>query len=324
MMKSALTPPPDPSRRHPIHAGDRVWAETNCYADVWIELLHAWGLDPVAGLAFTLAIDFEGDQWTFFKFPAADLDELCGLDVQELAIWRPLAAHVEEQVGQGRPVLVELDSFHLPDTAGTAYRREHVKTTVAAVEIDAAARRLGYFHNQGYYHLDEEDFAGAFRLGDEAGSDHLPPFAELVKRRPGQAPRGGDLTRASLRLLQRHLGRLPAANPFPRFRARFEADLPCLAAEPPDTFHKYAFATLRQFGACYELAATYLHWLDERTGLGLDAPAAALAGIAAGAKATQFQLARALARRKTLDLSVLDRLADAWHDATTRLLNLPL
>src|SRR4051795_7634725 len=129
MMKQIL--PLDPTRyqRHPIHGADRHWAETNCYVDVWVELLHALGFEPIAALPFTLAIDFEGDQWTFFKFALADLHELYGLDVQELAIWRPLVAHIEEQVTLGRPVLVELDSFHLPDTAGSAYRIAHVKST---------------------------------------------------------------------------------------------------------------------------------------------------------------------------------------------------
>ena len=51
-------------------------------------------------------------------------------------------------------------------------------------------------------------------------------------------------------------------NPFERFKPRF-AGRPRLVGrtEPLDTFHKYSFATLRQFGACYELAATYLRWL---------------------------------------------------------------
>src|SRR5882757_5983957 len=121
--------------RHRLHTRERSWAETNCYVDIWIELLHAWGFEPLAALPFTAATDFEGDQWTFFKFPHADLYELYGLDVQELAVWRPLSTHIEEQVGLDRPVLVELDSFYLPDTAGTAYRRAHVKSTVAAMEI---------------------------------------------------------------------------------------------------------------------------------------------------------------------------------------------
>ena len=42
-------------QRHAIHAEERQWAETNCYVDVWVELLHAWGFDPIAALPFTLA-----------------------------------------------------------------------------------------------------------------------------------------------------------------------------------------------------------------------------------------------------------------------------
>src|SRR5258706_11806662 len=102
-------------RRHAIHGEERTWAETNCYTDLLIEMLHGMGHDPAAMLPFTLAVDFEGDQWTFFKPPANDILDLYGLDIQELAIWKPLAEHVVEQVAAGRPVLVELDSFYLPD-----------------------------------------------------------------------------------------------------------------------------------------------------------------------------------------------------------------
>jgi hypothetical protein len=312
MMRQILALDPATYRRHAIHGGERVWAETNCYVDVWVELLHAWGFDPVAALPFTLGIDFEGDQWTFFKFPLGDLEQLYGLDVQELAIWRPLLRHVEEQVALGRPVLVELDSYHLPDTAGTAYRRDHVKSTVAVVAVDAAARTMGYFHNQGYHHLQGEDFASVFRLDGPADPTLLPPYVEFVKRRPG-ALVGGELVLKSVQLLRRHLHRLPEGNPFERFRTRFEYDLDGLLAEGLETFHLYSFATLRQFGACYELAATYLRWLQERTGKSLEAPAAAFTGIATGAKAVQFQLARAVARRKPLDLSGLDAMAGSWR-----------
>ena len=315
MMRQILALSPDRYRRHPIHGENRVWAETNCYVDVWVELLHAWGFDPVACLPFTLSIDFEGDQWTFFKFPLGDLYHLYGLDVQELAVWRPLVRHVEEQVVQGRPVLVELDSYHLPDTAGTTYRREHVKSTVAIVAIDGAEHRLGYFHNQGYYHLEGEDFANVFRLHAPADPAVLPPYVEFVKRRPEQASRAEELAPRSLQLLRRQLQRLPEANPFERFAARFESDLRWLVTEGLETFHLYSFSTLRQFGACCELSATYLHWLQDRTGTPLEGPIAAFAGIATGAKTLQFQLARAIARKKPLDLSAIDNMALAWRTA---------
>ncbi len=80
----------DPStyERHLIHGDGRTWAETNCYVDVLVELLHGLRFEPIAALPFTLRIDFEGDQWTFFKFPQDDLLNLFGLDIQELNPWK--------------------------------------------------------------------------------------------------------------------------------------------------------------------------------------------------------------------------------------------
>ena len=135
-MQQILALNPETYQRHRIHTQERDWAETNCYVDIWIELLHALGHEPIAAMPYTLAIDFEGDQWTFFKFPLSDIYDLYGIDVQELAVWKPLVTHVEEQVATGKPVLVELDSYFLPDTAGTAYKLAHVKSTVAITEIE--------------------------------------------------------------------------------------------------------------------------------------------------------------------------------------------
>jgi hypothetical protein len=319
-MKKQVFPPNGESySRHFIHAHDRNWAETNCYVDVWIELLHAWGFDPVAALPFTLTIDFEGDQWTFFKYSLADLYDLYGLDVQELAIWRPLVAHVEEQVELGRPVLVELDSYYLPDTAGTSYQSEHVKSTVAVVEVDVQGQRLGYFHGQGFYQLHGSDFASVFRLTGDRDPAMLPPYVEFVKRRAVAPPRGEQLKHASLSALQRHLRMLPETNPFEKFKPRLEADLKWLANESLETFHQYSFATLRQFGACYELAATYLAWLRAQEVSGLDAAIAAFSDLSTGAKTMQFQLARAMMRKKPLDLAPLDAMAAQWQTAIDHL-----
>lgn len=300
------------SPRHPIHTQERNWAETNCYCDVWIELLHGWGFDPVAALPFTIGIDFEGDQWTFFKFPLADLSALYGLDVQELLLWRPLAEHLEQQVRLGRPVLVELDSYFLPDTAGTSYRREHVKSTVAVVEIDLVQRRLGYFHGQGFYHLSGEDFTQVLRLGEANPPELLPPYAEFVKRRDDFQPSREQLVQTSLSLLNRHLERLPDVNPFESFKRSFADDLKWLAGAPLEAFHQYSFATLRQFGACYELTATYLHWLKAHGVPGFDAAQASFAELSSGAKSLQFQLARAMTRNRPLDLSAVDVMAATW------------
>ncbi|MDP2307737.1 MAG: DUF1839 family protein [Pseudomonadota bacterium] len=308
--------PLDPAsyQRHLIHGENRTWAETNCYADVVIELLHGLGHEPLAALPFTVAIDFDVDQWTFFKFPHADLLELYALGIHELAPWRPLAEHVEEQVAAGRPVLVELDSFFLPDTAGTAYKLAHVKSTVAVNAIDVAGRRMGYFHNQGYHALEGQDFADIFQVDGLVHPRMLPPYIEFVKRAPrGRALSGPPLVDASLELLRRHLGRIPEHNPFVPFKAKFQGDMDWLLRSEIDLFHAYSFATLRQYGACFELTATYLRWLKEQ---GVDAPSAATEAfdeISRATKALQFQFARAMARKRPLDLAPLDRMAGLWE-----------
>src|ERR1051326_6967926 len=113
---------------HSLHGEQRIWVESNCYVDLWIEVLHWLGLEPTSCFAFALEADFEGDQWTFFKPPLADLRFLYGIDVQELNVWRPLGDHFREQLSLGRLVVAEADAYYLPDTAGTTYRTEHGKT----------------------------------------------------------------------------------------------------------------------------------------------------------------------------------------------------
>jgi len=306
---------------HRIHTQERDWAETNCYVDIWIELLHALGHEPLAAMPFTLAIDFEGDQWTFFKPPLFDIYELYGIDVQELAIWQPLVQHVEQQVALGRHVLVELDSYYLPDTAGMAYQMAHVKTTVAVVEIDVEKQHLGYFHGQGYYHLNGKDFLHLFRLQGEQDPAVLSPYVEIAKRRKVARLDEARVLEISLLLLRKHLKLLPVNNPFHAFKVQLEKDLEWLMEENIGTFHQYSFATLRQFGACYELSATYLGWLESQNESGIVGAREAIKSISKAAKAYQFQLARAMSRKKPLDLAPIDTMAKYWEVGMTQLAN---
>ncbi|HEX4939307.1 MAG TPA: DUF1839 family protein [Candidatus Kapabacteria bacterium] len=311
-MKQILTLDPATYRRHAIHGPDRVWAETNCYVDLLIELIHANGFEPVAALPFTLGIGFEGDQWTFFKFSHHDLQTLFGIEIQELAIWRPVIDHIEEQVGAGKPVLVELDSWYLPDTAGTAYQLDHVKTTVAVNLIDRANRRLGYFHNQGYFELQGDDFTQIFQLDGLVHPRMLPPYVEFARFHDGGL-HGQALLEASLAVLKHQLPLIPRSNPFTAFKARFAQDIDWLMQSDISLFHKYSFATLRQYGACFELAQTYTQWLQDQGVDGVAPATAAFAEISQGAKAFQFQLARAMARKKPLDLTPIDNMGAAWE-----------
>jgi hypothetical protein len=305
---------PKTYQRHLIHGEERAWAETNCYVDVLVELLHGLGFEPIAALPFTLRIDFEGDQWTFFKFPHADILELFALDINELNPWRSLVHHVDEQVGRGRPVLVELDSYFLPDTQGSAYKLAHVKSTVAVNEIDIDARHMGYFHGRGYHHLSGDDFRDVFQLDGLVHERMLPPYIEYVKPVERPVPgTGPELVEASLACLRTHLSLLPRRNPFGAFKDRFRQDFEWLMGEPIETFHQYSFASLRQYGACFELVETYLRWLAQGGEAGLEEAVEAFRTIASTAKTFQFQLARSMARRKELSLAPLDEMGRLWE-----------
>lgn len=317
----------DPSNyaRHEIHGPGRIWAETNCYMDVLIELIHSLGFDPVAALPITVSIDFEVDQWTFFKYAHVDLYDMYGLEVQELNPWLSLAEHVETQVNAGRLVLVELDSFYLPDTHGSAYEIAHVKSTVAVNEIDVASDRMRYFHGQGYYELDGENFRNIFQLDGLVHDRMLPPYIELVKRHLSPTELSSDeLLDKSRNALRRELGKLPNDNPFDKFATKFAVDLEWLKNEPMETFHTYSFATLRQYGACYELVQTYLDWLAARGESGVTDIAKIFAEISNTSKAFQFKLARSMARKKELDMSPLDKMSSLWRQGTSRLKDLYL
>ncbi|MCF6235876.1 MAG: DUF1839 family protein [Gammaproteobacteria bacterium] len=318
-MHQIISLTPETYCRHRIHVQERDWAETNCYVDIWIELLHALEYEPIAAMPYTLAIDFEGDQWTFFKFPLADLYDLYGIDVQELAIWQPLVQHIEQQVALGKPVLVELDSYYLPDTAGTAYKIAHVKSTVAIIKIDVEKQHIGYFHGQGYYYLSGDDFIDVFRLRGEQDPAVLSPYVEIAKQRRVNKLDASQTLDVSLKLLKKQLRLLPESNPFFSFKKRFEEDLKWLMHENIDTFHQYSFTTFRQFGACYELAATYLEWLSQQGVTGLVEARENIKSISETSKFYQFQLARAMSRKKPLNLAPVDAMAEHWDLAMDQL-----
>ncbi|MDO9181218.1 MAG: DUF1839 family protein [Bacteriovorax sp.] len=314
-MKKILNLDPNNYSRHLIHGPGRTWAETNCYTDVLIEQIHALGHEPIAALSFTLRADFEGDQWTFFKIPHSDLIDLYGLDIQELAVWRPIVVHIEELINRGSIPVLELDSFFLPDTAGTAYQIAHVKSSVSVNYIDVTNLKLGYFHNQGYHELNGQNFIDIFQLNKLVHERILPPYFEFIKREREVHLSKNDIFEVSRNLLKRNFALIPKNNPFIQFKERFVIDLEWLMKEEAEVFHAYSFATLRQFGSCFELSETYFRWLGSQTKSDIDYSgiAESFKNISDTAKTYQFQLARALARKKTLDLSALDSMMLSWE-----------
>jgi hypothetical protein len=308
---SLLGADPASYRPHPVHASsDRTYRETNCYADVMIELLHARGDEPLAALGATLRLDFEGDQWTFFKPAPGDLETLFGIDVHEMQPYRPLAEQIERQLAAGRTIVVELDAFHLPDTAATSYGADHVKTSVAAEAIDRTGEVLRYFHNAGLYELSGADYRGVFRLDGPADPAVLPPYAELVRFDAGERLAGTELRAAARELLLRHLALRPSSNPFERFGAALEEDLPALLAGEAEDYHAYAFATVRMVGSGFELIGAQAAWL-----LGAARASEVVAATQEIVDATKV-LSLKLARRRAFDPApVIAGLASAYDRA---------
>lgn len=304
---------PETYVRHALHGEQRVWVEKNCYADVWIELLHCMKLEPLALMPFTLAADFEGDHWTFFKPPLSDLQQLYGIDVQELNVWRPLIDHAAEHLAAGKLISTEADAFWLPDTAGTDYRQQHVKTTIVLNDLDVAGQRLGYFHNAGYYRLEGEDFRQIFQLEGTA-PPALPLYAELVRIDRLQRHTPEALAGLSWQLLKQHFAWRPANNPVERFAARFASDLPALHERGLAHYHAWAFTTVRQLGAAFELAAECLRWLQpHRPESPLSAAAEQFDVIAQESKALILKGARVVNARRAFDTAqALAPAAEAW------------
>jgi hypothetical protein len=293
---------------HALHSSERIWPETNCYIDLWIEVLNTVKLPPEVMLGFTLTQDFEGDQFTFFKVPLEDLEALYGIRCTELAIYDRIEKHVSEQIGRGRLCLVEMDSFFMPDTQGVGYRREHGKTTVAINRLDMEGRELDYFHNGGFFRLSGEDFDGLFQV--HLGEEDLPflPYTEFAKF-SDTPPDDGSIRTTARRITAFHFGRRPKDNPVRAFAKVFPVQVEAIAERPFGFFHKYAFNTLRQLGANFELAGSHLDWFSPE----FASAAEQARRISEVAKSVQFQLARAVTRRKFEPLATaLDPAADAW------------
>ena len=242
-LKSLLGMDPATYRPHALHDGERTYVETNCFVDCVIELVAAAGHEPEAMLAGCAAVDFEVDQWTFFKPAPEDLLALYGLDLHEMQPYRSIPEQTAARLAVGQTTMPEVDSFFLPDVAATDYRTNHVKSSIVIEAIDLDAKVLRYFHNAGYFELGGEDFDGLF--GRRRPCRRTSSSCASARRRRSPAttcarPRG--TCSAS------YLGRRPADNPFERFLAALEADLPRLLDGDEADYHAYAFHNPRMAG----------------------------------------------------------------------------
>ena len=283
---------------HAVHSPAFGYPETNCWTDVVVELLHSRGLEPLAALGCTVALAHEGDQFAFFKPRPDELEALYGVDVHELQPYRTVEEHWRVVAEQGRTLIVEVDAWWLPDTAGTSYRTSHVKTAIGIEDLTDDV--LTYFHNAGLHALHGEDRHAVFR-------SQLPGYVEVVGF--GEPLLGAELRETARELLRDNA--LRAGNPFEGFRAQLVRELDDVLALPADQVHLFAFATTRMAGAAAALAAAHVRWvLDD------EAAAAAFERVSA----TTRVLTMRLMRRKPFDPDeLLTALTRDWSDAQERL-----
>jgi hypothetical protein len=310
----------DPATYEPhwLHSPDRLWLETNCATDLWIETLHAFGLEPLLGLGFTLSGDFDGEQWQMFTYPAEQLKRIYGITTDELNAWRPLVEHVEAHLSLGHLVFLDVDAFHLPDTEGLTYRCAHQKTSVMIQYLDRVRCRIGYFHNAGYYQAEGADVEAVLGMDDAGDGARLPPFTLLAGLDRVHAT-DEQAVEDAIRFGFEHLEQRPTSNPVARMHKRIEEDLSWLVKDGLDAFHRYAFGSLRQCGSNAELAASYVEWWEAVRARDASGAADDLRAVAASMKTLEFALARAV-RGRARDLDALfARSETAWARAFDRL-----
>ena len=229
--------------------------------------------------------------------PLEDLEALYGLKVTELVIYDRVETHVQQQIGRGRLSLVEVDSYFLPDTHGVGYHEAHGKTTIAVNRMDFENRTMEYFHGLGLHHLEGDDFDGVFQRGAHEKALPFLPYTEFVKF-PDDKPSPEHILAVSEDLLRRHLKRRPATNPIAGFAQVFPEQVAQVSERDFGFFHLYAFNTLRQLGANFELFSAYLEWLCGQGREELRDGIAEAKAISSTCKMVQFKLARAVMRKK--------------------------
>ena len=183
--------------------------------------------------------------------------------------------------------------------------------------MDVERQRLGYFHNASYYALEGEDFRQTFRLDHAPDPTFLPLFAETVQTRHVLRRDGSELRELARKNLRKHMARRPSSNPLPRFGERIQRDLPLISERGLPYYHAWAFATIRQAGAAFELLAQHLRWYEDTT---LEAAAVEFEKIASGMKVLIMKGARAVNGKRPLDTSALiDEMSGGWASGMTTL-----
>lgn len=310
---------PENYRRHPLHGNGGTGLQAHGHADPWIAFVHTLGLEPLAMLASTVAANFEGDQWTACQPPLPELRALYGIDVRELAVWRPLVEHAREHLAGGKLIHARVDPRWLPD-ARDGGDRGHTRTCILMAELDEARERLDYFHDDGYFELEGADFRQLFRP-EGAPDSGLPPLsAQLVRLDRLARKDPSELADESFELLRLHFAWRPRSNPFSRFASRLAKELPGLRETGLDSWRRWSAATVCEGGSAFELLAAHLRWLATQSYPELDEPAERFDAIATACAALLLKGERAVGSGAPLGANdLLHAVASDWERGMAQL-----
>ena len=262
------------------------------------------------------AIDFEGDQWTFFKPPpgrpracsSASTSTRCsptGRCPSRSPSSSRVGPHDDRRARRLVPARHRGDE--LPPRA-----RQDARSSPRRSTVDG--ERLRYFHDAGLTSSTGEDYRGVFRLGARLLRRRAAALrrARALRRRPAaDGRRAARARRASC--CARHLARRPATNPFTRFGEHLARDLPGLLEGDRERLPRLRVRDRAHGRARRSRSARRTStWLLGDAG----APAAAaLRRIVEGCKVLSFRLAR---RRAFDPEPVIADLAAAWDEAMSR------
>ncbi|NKE09416.1 MULTISPECIES: DUF1839 family protein [Kocuria] len=301
---------------HPLHQDQSLWSNTNCYLDVWVELLHGMGRRPEPLFAAAVAAETQVEQFEFLKVDHRDLEEVHGLRVGEYDVWKPLLEHVLTQMAAGNLMIIEADAHWLPDTRGISYGTEHTKTSIVPLRVDPQQRHLVYLHNEGLHELRGQDFD--FVLGEQRSQGIVPaPYVELVRLDRLGAANDDDARAHTVRLLRHHALRATAHNPVAELMDVVRSHFDWLAEAGMDGYHALCFETTRQLGVVSMLAAEAVRFsaVEEIQGA-----AEAYVTVSKESKALQFQLARVARGRKSASLeTTMATISEQWALAAATL-----
>ena len=269
-------------RRRPHLPGDQLLRRHDHRAPARLRLRAAGRLRPPGRM------DFEGDQWTFFKPPPEDLERLFGVDIHEMQPYRPLPLQIAEQIERGRTIIVELDSL-VP-----ARHRLHQLPRRARQDLGGRRRdrprgeTLRYFHSAGLFRAQRRGLPRRLPARRDSRTTCCRRTPSSSASTPAARWRARQLRAAARALLADTSSGARASNPFERFGAAARPELPeLLEAEPR------GLSRLRLRHRAHGRLGVRGRSPSTRLAAGRRAPTATpMAEIVDGCKALSFRLAR--------------------------------